>query len=163
MFAESCDGAVPKALVALAVQEFGAGRLEPGSLEALRSWFGDAAEVTAPGLELECQAWLDQVRAEAKVALAAVDLIEAAVDPDLDPGDPRRDLVGIFTLGFQWKALWRSEVSVMGPRLGFAPALGQGADGSWVVRRSSLIEGVNAVDALCRLAFDAVAWSGERG
>ena len=163
VFAESCDGAVPKALVSLAVDAFAAGRLERGSMEALRTWFGDAAEVTAPGLELECEAWLEQVRAEAKVALAAVDVIEAAVDPDLDPDDPRSDVVEIFTLGFQWKALWRSEVSVMGPRLGFAPALGQGSDGTWVVRRSSLMEGQNAVDALCRLAFDAVAWAGERG
>jgi hypothetical protein len=52
---------------------------------------------------------------------------------------------------------------VMGPRLGFAPALGQAGDGTWAVRRSALIEGANAVDALCRLAFDAVAWAGDRG
>ena len=164
VFAESCDGAVPKALVALAAEAFAAGKLEPGSLEALRTWFGDASEVVAPGLEAECAPWLEQVRAEAKVAVAAVDLIEAAVDPDTDrDSDTATDLVDIFALGFRWRALWRSEISVMGPRLGFAPALGQGSDGSWVVRRSSLIEGANAVDALCRLAFDAVAWAGERG
>jgi hypothetical protein len=163
VFAESCDGAVPKALVSLAVEAFTAGRLEPGSLEALRTWFGDAADVSAPGLDDECRPWLDQVRAEARVALAAIELIEAAVDVELAAEDPGTDFVDIFTLGLRWRALTRAEVSVMGPRIGFAPALGQGADGSWVVRRSSLLDGANAVDVLCRLAFDAVAWAGERG
>lgn len=162
VFAEACDGAVPKAIVALAVDAFAAGRLEQGGLAALRTWFGDAAEVSAPGLDDECAGWLEQVRAEASVALAAIDLIEEALDDGREAGDAT-DLVGpLFVLGFRWRALWRSEVSVMGPRLGFAPALGQAGDGTWAVRRSSLIEGANAVDALCRLAFDAVAWAGER-
>lgn len=160
VFAEACDGAVPKAIVALAIEAFTNGRLEPGGLEALRTWFGDAAEAAAPGLEGECQAWLDQVRAEASVAVDAIDLIEQAVDEERERGT---DLTtALFALGFRWRALWRSEISVMGPRLGFAPALGQAGDGTWAVRRASLIEGANAVDALCRLAFDAVAWSSER-
>jgi hypothetical protein len=50
----------------------------------------------------------------------------------------------------------------MGPRLGFRPVLGQSRDGRWAVRRSSLVEGANAVDALCRLAFDALAWAADR-
>ena len=41
--------------------------------------------------------------------------------------------------------------------------LGLPGDGSWAMRRSSIIEGANAVDALCRLAFDAVAWKAEQG
>jgi hypothetical protein len=158
VFAEACDGAVPKAIVALVVDAFAAGRLEPAGLEALRSWFGDAAAAEAPGLEDECRAWIDQTRAEAGVALAAVDLVERALG-DEPPGDLAEPL---FVLGFRWKALLRSEVSVMGPRLGFSPALGQAGDGTWAVRRSALVEGASAVDALCRLAFDAVAWAGER-
>lgn len=159
VFAEACDGAVPKAIVSLVAEEFGAGRLEPGGLEALRSWFGDAAAVDAPGLEADCSGWLEQVRAEADVALAAIDVIDAAID---DTTEGAELVTAVFALGFRWRALWRSEVSVMGPRLGFAPALGQAGDGSWAVRRSSLIEGANAVDALCRLAFEAVAWTGDR-
>lgn len=160
VFAEACDGAVPKSIVALAQVEFAKGRLVPSKLEALRSWFGDAAEVQAPGLEEECAGWLAQVRAEADVALAAIELIDAAVDPE---GDRREGLpAAVFGLGIRWRRLLRAEVSAMGPRLGFAPVLGQGADGSWVVRRSSLLEGANAVDALCRLAFDVVAWAGEQ-
>lgn len=160
VFAEACDGAVPKAIVALATDAFAAGRLEPGGLQALRTWFADAAEVTAPGIESECAGWIDQVRAEAAVALAALDVVEAALDPQAAAGT---DLVtSVFALGFQWRLLWRAEVSVMGPRLGFVPALGQASDGTWAVRRASLVDGANAVDALCRLAFDAVAWAGER-
>jgi hypothetical protein len=161
VFAEACDGAVPKAIVALAIEDFGAGRLDPGGLQALRTWFADAAEVAAPGLEAECEGWLDQVRAEAEVALAALDVVDQALAPD--PAADTDLAASIFALGFRWRALWRAEVSVMGPRLGFAPALGQASDGTWAVRRSALIEGANAVDALCRLAFDAVAWAGDRG
>lgn len=160
VFAEACDGAVPKAIVALAAEELDAGRLEPETIERLRAWFTDAAEVTAPGLEEECAAWLAQVRVEASVALAAISLIERVL---FDDTSSRLDLVAeTFALGLRWRQLLGSQVSVMGPRLGFAPVLGQGSDGAWVVRRSSLIEGENAVDALCRLAFDAVAWAGER-
>lgn len=158
VFAEACDGAVPKAIVSLAAEAFAGGRLEPGGLEALRSWFGDAAVVAAPGLDAECAGWVEQVRAEADVALAAVDVIERAIEPGAEPTDL---VTAVFALGFRWRALWRSELSVMGPRLGFAPALGQAGDGTWAVRRSSLIEGANAVDALCRLAFETVAWAGD--
>jgi len=160
VFAEACDGAVPKAIVALSVDAFAAGRLEPAGLSALRTWFGDAAVAEAPGLEDECAGWIEQVRVEASVALAAVDLVERALEAEESGG---ADLVAdLFALGFRWRRLWHSEVSVMGPRLGFAPVLGQAGDGTWAVRRSSLVEGANAVDALCRLAFDAAAWAGER-
>jgi hypothetical protein len=163
VFAEACDGAVPHALTALAADAFAAGKLREDDLEPLRAWFSDAAEVTAPGLDDECAGWLTQVRAEAAVALAAVELIGDVVgDGELRGTD--LDLVTrTFTLGFRWRALQRSELSVMGPRLGFQPAFGQAADGRWAVRRSSVIEGASAVDGLCRLAFDAVAWSADRG
>ncbi len=161
VFAEACDGAVPKAIVALVADAFAAGRLEPAGLHALRTWFSDAAEVDAPGLEEECSGWIDQVRAEASVALAALDVIELALDPE--PSDDAELAAPLFTLGVRWKALLGASVSVMGPRLGFAPVLGQAGDGRWAVRRSSLLEGANAVDALCRLAFDAASWAGERG
>ena len=72
------------------------------------------------------------------------------------------DVTQVFVLGFRWKALQGAAVSVLGPRLGFRPVLGQGTDGRWVVRRSSLVEHGNAVDALCRLAFDALAAAADR-
>jgi hypothetical protein len=161
VFAEACDGAVPKAIVALVADAFAGGHLEPAGLDALRTWFSDAREVSAPGLELECEGWLDQIRAEAAVALDALDIIERVLVDDDDPDAPEL-ASSVFVLGFKWKALLGAPVSVMGPRLGFAPVLGQAGDGTWAVRRSSLLEGANAVDALCRLAFEAAAWAGER-
>jgi hypothetical protein len=38
--------------------------------------------------------------------------------------------------------------------MGIRPGIGQAADGTWIVLGSSLVSGVNAVDALCRFAFD---------
>jgi hyaluronoglucosaminidase len=163
IFAEACDGAVPHALVAMAAETFATGRLRPEDLEPLRAWFGEAAAVEAPGLDADCQGWIDQVRAEAAVALEAVALLEGALADDEGGGGAGVDEVGrTFVLGYRWKALHGAAVSVMGPRLGFRPVLGQAGDGSWAVRRSSIIEGANAVDTLCRLTFDAIAWQAER-
>jgi hypothetical protein len=130
-------------------------------LEPLRAWFTDAASVEAPCLEQECAAWIEQARAEARVALGAVALLEAAADGSGAAGDID-DVTRILALGARWKALQGAKVSVMGPRLGLRPVLGQAVDGRWVVRRSSLVEHANAVDAVCRLAFDALAWSADR-
>jgi hyaluronoglucosaminidase len=157
--AEACDGTVPAALVADAVDAFVAGRLDDGALEPLTTWFSAAAGCEAPGLEGECEPWLTQARREAKVGVAALELVRAALDPD-DGGD---QVGAAFTLGLRWRRLLAADVSVMGTRLGFRPALGQALDGTWAFRRSSVMEGTNAVDALCRLAFDALAWAGERG
>jgi hypothetical protein len=165
VFAEACDGAVPHALVALATDAHHAGTLRLEDLEPLRSWFGEAAAAAAPGLEDSCAGWLSQVQREAAVAVEALALLDAALDADR-PSDAGADMdlvTQVFVLGYRWKELQRAELSVMGPRLGFRPVLGQAGDGGWVVRRSSVIEGANAVDALCRLAFDAVSWVGERG
>jgi hypothetical protein len=160
-FAEACDGAVPTALVAAARDALARDRLGPGELEPLRRWFADAATAAAPGLEEECAGWIEQTRAEARVALDALDALERAVAPGGGSGD-FDDITAVFVLGFRWKALQGASVSVMGPRLGFRPVLGQSHDGRWAVRRSSLVEGANAVDALCRLAFDALAWAADR-
>jgi hypothetical protein len=161
VFAEACDGAVPTALVATAVEALAAERLDAAVLAPLRVWFTDAAAVEAPGLDDECRGWIDQVRTEAGVALAALDIIEPSLAGGGSTGD-FDDVTQVFVLGFRWKALQGAAVSVLGPRLGFRPVLGQGIDGRWVVRRSSLVEHGNAVDALCRLAFDALAAAADR-
>lgn len=164
VFAEACDGAVPHALVALAVDANATGRLRRDDLVELGAWFGAAASVDAPGLEDECAGWIEQVRVEASVALGALALLDAALDDEraADAGADVDLVTQVFVLGYRWKELQRASLSVMGPRLGFRPVLGQAGDGGWVVRRSSVVEGANAVDALCRLAFDAVSWVGER-
>ena len=65
-FAEACDGAVPRALVARAVA--------PGATDAafdeLEAWLLAARECSAPGLGTEVTPWLDQVHREARLGLA---------------------------------------------------------------------------------------------
>jgi hypothetical protein len=142
VFAEACDGAVPRRLVAGLTD----GTVEPS---AVREWFLAAVDVSAPGLDDECAPWLEQVRYEARVAIRALDLLEAS------GSSGERDAVGPpLALLVRWKRLQSATVQVMGPRMGIRPGIGQAADGSWRVLRSSLVTGVNAVDALCALAFE---------
>lgn len=162
IFAEACDGAVPHALVAMAADTFATGKLLPEDLDPLRSWFEEAATVDAPGIGEDCQGWIEQVRTEASVALEAVAVLQSALDEDAGGGAGMDEAERTFVLGFRWRVLQGAPLSVMGPRLGFRPMLGQATDGTWAFRRSSVIEGANAVDALCRLAFDAVAWRAEQ-
>jgi beta-N-acetylglucosaminidase len=160
VLAEACDGGVPRALVAV-LAATAAGPEWAGAAAALGGWLASAAEVTAPGLEDEAGPWLEQVRAEAEVGQAALDLLAATrpalrVDPDgrgraVAPTDVDALLAAFGVMG-RWPAVRRSSVSVLGVRCGFRPALGQAADGSWSLLPGLLEEDRNAVDALVRLA-----------
>jgi hyaluronoglucosaminidase len=160
VLAEACDGGVPRALVAVLAATVG-GPSWAGAAAALGSWLASAAEVAAPGLEEEAGPWLEQVRAEAEVGRAALELL-AATRPALRVGTDGRGravaptdvgaLLAAFGVMGRWPAVRRSAVSVMGVRCGFRPALGQAADGSWSLLPGLLEEDRNAVDALVRLA-----------
>ena len=137
-FAEACDGEVPRRLVDRVV--------EGASHDDLRSWLERSAQCEAPGLDGEADAWVAQVRDEASVGVAALALLEAT--------DPMDRLLRAFALMAQWPKAARSDVTVMGERLSFSPRLGQGPDATWVVDPSSLHTGRNAIDRLCRYAFE---------
>jgi hypothetical protein len=160
VLAEACDGGVPRVLVAVLAATAG----EPswaGAASALATWLADAAEVRAPGLEDEAGPWVDQVRAEAGVGLAALELLAATrpalrVGPDgrgraAAPADVDAVLAAFGVMG-RWPAVRRAAVSVMGPRCSFRPALGQSPDGGWSLLPGLLEEDGNAVDHLVRLA-----------
>ncbi len=160
VLAEACDGGVPRALVGVLAATVG----EPswaGAAAALASWLADAGDVTAPGLEDEAGPWLEQVRAEARVGRAALELLAATrpalrVGPDgegraVAPTDVDALLAAFGVMG-RWPAVRRGAVSVLGVRCGFRPALGQAADGSWSLLPGLLEEDRNAVDHLVRLA-----------
>jgi hypothetical protein len=160
LLAEACDGGVPRALVAV----LAATVAEPswaGAAAALTTWLASAAEVGAPGLEDEAAPWLEQVRTEASVGRAAVELL-AATRPALQVGPDGRGRaaaptdVGTLLTAFgvigRWPAVRRTAVSVMGVRCSFRPALGAGPDGGWSLLPGLLEEDRNAVDALVRLA-----------
>jgi hypothetical protein len=144
VFAEACDGSVPRALVDahLAGSDHG----------ELRAWLTDASTCQAPGLDDDVGAWIDQVHAEAAVCLDALQLLDLA-----RAGDTERGLAVAMGLAFTWPALRRTPVSVFGVRCGFRPELGQAADGRWAYRVGSLLDDQNATDALVRAALAELA------
>jgi hyaluronoglucosaminidase len=165
VFAEACDGSVPQALVqALADEDGGMGWAD--AAVPLAAWLEAATEAEAPGLEDEAAPWVEQVRKEAKVGLAALRLLEATrplVRID-DTGAGR--VVGVdtdavldlaFGLAARWPTVRRAEHTVMGPRCSVRPVIVQRGDGAWAFDRAAVQEDENAVDALVRLALDAAA------
>jgi hypothetical protein len=144
VFAEACDGAVPRALVQ--------GVVDGGDVELLSRWLEEAAACSAPGLEDEAGAWIDQVHAEARLGLQALRVIGAARVEDVDHA-----LYGAFGLAATWPPVRRADRTVMGARCSFRPVLTQREDGRWAFDRASLTEGANAIDALVRHAVDAAS------
>jgi hypothetical protein len=144
--AASCDGELPRMLVE---------RLIAGDdAAAAETFFADAANCTAPGLEREAQPWIDQTCREAEVGLSALRLLAAArVDV------PDHDLVVIEAMGTiaRWRGVRTATTVVMGERWAFRPALLQSSDGRWALDRATVIEDRNAVDTLVRHALDAAA------
>ncbi len=155
-FAEACDGAEPRRLVAALTAAVGdprgADRAE--ALAAVRAWFDAAAGCEAPGLEGEADAWVTQIRTEAAVGVAACRLLRRVWG---DEPDPDRVLAAAFGVAVAWQAARKGDVTVLGPRWAFRPALAQRADGAWRLLPEALQEDQNALDVLCRLALAEAA------
>ena len=165
VFAEACDGTVPRALVAALVEEAD-GPGWPGAAARLATWLRDAAGCDAPGMGDEAAPWVEQVRAEAGAGLVALRLYQVTrpvvrIDGDgrgrAAPPDADAAVRLAFALAVRWGALRRSPVSVMGPRWGFRPSLGQRPGGGWRLLPEALQEDENAIDALARLAMGEAA------
>jgi hyaluronoglucosaminidase len=148
VFAEACDGSVPSALVQRAVEWIDEDDGWALHAESLRSWLEDAAGCSAPGLEDEVRPWLDQVHTEAGLGLDALKLVDLARSASFGRAIDQAFLVGVI-----WAAVRRADKSVMGPRYGLQPMLGQRPDGTWSFRAGSVIEDRNAIDALARAAL----------
>lgn len=164
VFAEACDGAVPAALVR-SLRDHLDGPLWAAAAAPLAQWLEAAASCVAPGLEGEADRWLEQVHREAQAGLRAIRLIQAtrpvveldaAGEGRVRPPDHETATLEAFGLAARWPTLRRAEHSVMGVRCGFRPVIGQARDGRWVMRREAVEEDANAIDALFRLAFEAV-------
>jgi hypothetical protein len=138
VFAEACDGAVPLALTEAAVEWLDDPSGWDTVVAPLRDWLTAARECTADVFGDDVSPWVEQVHKEARLGLDAVRLVENG------------SIELAFTIGFVWPSLRRAEKSVMGVRCGFAPVMGQAADGTWTFRAESLIEGRNAIDLLVR-------------
>ena len=142
----------------------------PDALQPLKAWLTDASTCTADAFGDDVAPWVEQVHREAKVGLDACELIRACRPQVIVSKDgrgvaiapnPAKALTHAGALWFQWPRLQRSGLSAMGVRLGFRPALGQRTDGTWAYRADSMIEGQNAIDALCRVALRELAALGE--
>jgi len=158
VLAEACDGAVPRALVATAVDWLDDEGHASEHLDALREWLEAALVCDSGDIGDEAAPWREQVRVEARVGLDALKLIEAARAERYD-----RLVDYSFRVAFGAGELRKARVSVMGPRWGLQPALGQRPDGTWSIHRSTLLEDDNAIDVLVRaaLAFAADRSSSE--
>ena len=150
VFAEACDGEHPRALVAAVL----AGDPSPEPLAVLERWLAAAKDAAAPGLDDEVGPWLDQVHREARVGLAAVNLLRALADPDPGAGPTGEAAVG---LAMAWLPLRRAPVSVMGTRGSLRPVMGQSSSGAWTYRAAAVTEGANAIDDLVRHALALAA------
>ena len=164
-FAEACDGELPQRLVAELVEEAD-GPAWAGPADALDRWLADARACGAPGLEHEAGAWLEQTRAEAKLAQRALRLFRST-RPSFEaaghdawravPPDPDRVLSNAFRVAAEWPAVRRAVPCVFGPRLAVRPALQQTSTGAWAWRPDAIEEDANATDDLVRLALDAAS------
>ena len=161
VFAEACDGGVPQALARAVVDSIH----DPGWPDAvgeLASWLGEAARCEASGLAGEADAWLAQVRREARLGLCALRVIQSArphVSVDhigrgtAHPSDPDGAAAEALAMAARWPGIRRSAHTVMGPRCSFRPVLGQRSDGAWRMDSSAVEEGRNAIDSVVRLAL----------
>jgi hypothetical protein len=152
VFAEACDGSVPRALVERAVEWIDDDRDWATAATPLREWLAAASECAAPGLEDEVRGWLDQVHTEAALGLDALRLVDLARDEQFGNG-----VEMAFVVGVVWAAAQRAGKTVMGTRFGMQPVLGQRPDGTWSFHADSIIENQNAIDALARAAFNFFA------
>ncbi len=157
IFAEACDGAVPQALVERAVDWLDDPAADREHVQPLRDWLGVAATCGAPGIEDEVGDWIAQVRAEARLGLDALKLVDMA-----RRGDIRAGIDHAFGVSVVWAHLRRADKTVMGPRFGVQPILGQRADGTWTFEESSIMEDRNAIDALARAALSLFAAASQR-
>ena len=94
----------------------------------------------------QARPWIDQTRAEAAVALTALDLYER------DRGDPEA-IALVVDLWRTWPPVRYSTVSVFGSRFGIEPRIGNDSRGAWTLQPGSLVDDTNVTDLLCRLAL----------
>ena len=164
-FAEACDGVEPNRLVAEAVAALD-GPHWTKEAAALAAWLEGAAQVHAPGLEVEAGPWLEQLGVEVALARRALRLLTAtrpALRVDADGGgraaavDADSVLAAAYAVGAAWPPVRRGSASVLGPRCSMRPVIAQRRDGGWRMGADPVSEDDNAVDALVRAALAAAA------
>jgi hypothetical protein len=124
---------------------------DAGALEELSDFFTRAATCGEAGFGTGVAPWAEQVRAEAAVALLAVEALAAA-----SPGQARQNLLVSLVA---WPPLARAEHSVFGGRGGTRPQMGQDEASEWVPRAGCFVKADSVVDRLVAAAFKAMGSS----
>jgi hypothetical protein len=133
VLAEGCDSDVPLVLGRRTVGG------DPGASAELRAWLDAAVACEAGPWGDEVGPWVDQLRREARVCLAALD----ALDVDGEER-ARRATVAVFL----WSGVRSLAVEVLGGRGGITAGLAQDADGGWLADRSAVVAPASLTDLL---------------
>lgn len=115
------------------------------ALEELSGFFTRAATCGEAGFDAGVAPWVEQVRAEAAVALLAVNALAAG-----SPGEAHQNLLVSLVA---WPPLARGGLSVFGGRGGTRPQMGQDEASEWVPRAGCFVKAANVVDRLVEAAF----------
>ena len=165
LFAEACDGTVPRALAAALVDEAG-GIGWADAMRPLATWLKAASHCTAPGIEDEVPEFLSAVREEAGVAMRALRLYQDTKPvAEIDAGGHGRAVAhdedaamrhGMRTV-VEWRAARRREQQVLGARLSVKVAFGAASTGGFSIGPEAVREDQSAVDAIVRAAVAEAA------
>lgn len=162
VFAEACDGEVPRRLATVLAEEKGG----PAWMEAMRplaTWLQAAAHCTAPGIEDEVAEFVDAVRREAALALRAlrayqdaqpVVRIDQAGNGRAASQDEDASMVHVPRVVHEWKELRRGRPQVLGARISTRVAFRPSSTGGMVMGPGSVREDQSAVDTIVRAALE---------
>jgi hypothetical protein len=162
IFAEACDGEVPRQLAAALVEEAG-GIGWADAMRPLATWLKAAAHCTAPGIEDEVGAFVEAVRREATFALRALRAYQdTRAVVRIDTGghgraaaqDEDASMRHIPRVIQEWRSIRCGREQVLGARLSTRVAFGPSSTGGMVMGPESVREDQSAVDAIVRAAID---------
>lgn len=165
VFAEACDGEVPRALADALAAERG-GPAWADAMQPLATWLRAATTCTAPGVEDEVEAFLDAVHREATFALRALRAYQdtkpvVRIDADgsgrAAPHDEDASMAHIPRVVQEWKEIRRGRQQVLGPRLSTRVAFGASSTGGMTMGPEAVREDLSAVDTIVRAALEVTA------
>jgi hypothetical protein len=170
VFAEACDGEVPRRLATALAEERG-GPAWMDSMAPLATWLKAAAHCTAPGIEDEVPEFLDAVRREATFALRAlrayqdtqpVVRIDAGGHGRAAAQDEDASMVHIPRVVQEWKELRRGRPQVLGARVSTRVAFRASSTGGMSMSAGAVREDQSAVDTIVRAALavtESMPWA----
>jgi hypothetical protein len=165
VFAEACDGEVPRRLATALAEERG-GPAWADAMRPLVTWLKAAAHCTAPGIEDEVGDFVDAVRREATFALRAlrayqdtkpVVRIDAGGHGRAAAHDEDASMAHVPRVVNEWKEIRRGRLQVLGARLSTRVAFGPSSTGGMTMGPGAVREDQSAVDTIVRATIDVTS------